>query len=378
MEKVSWPGSFINMSVAYDHQNDFSNAVRSLDSAGYYLSFSEDIFLKQEYLSSYIKTLRKCGNIPLAYSLQDSLLRLNDSIFEFQKQEALLELDAKYQNLSKSDSIQVLERENISNLLKVKSQKWQISFLIILVISILGGGGFTFYYFRQRQIKNRDLAIAQMREEERIRIARDMHDEIGSGLTRISLMGEQLKMLGSEKNKIDIGRITSQSRELSGNLKEIIWAIDPSNDKLDELLFYVRDYIYELFADSEIRTDLEFPEDIPDLIVGSEVRRNLFMALKEILNNIMKHADAGSVSVTFQLENNDLGRPGDRKAGIRATFKVSDNGKGFDAATVKKGMGLDSIRSRTEMLGGKLVLETNPGEGCTFILKEIVINTTKV
>jgi two-component system, NarL family, sensor histidine kinase UhpB len=383
-DMVGLARSFINMSVTYDYHDDCSNAISSLDSASHYLNFSDDIFLKQEYLSHYAKTLRKCGNITLAYSLQDSLLRLNDSIFEFQKRKALFDLDAKYQTRVKADSIQVLEVENTANLLKVKNQKWQISFLFILVISIVGAGGFTFYFFRQRQIMQRDLAIAQMREAERVRIARDMHDEIGSGLTRISLMGEQMKMLGSDKSSI--ARITNQSRALSRNLKEIIWAIDPKNDKMDELLFYMRDYIYELFADTEINTKLEFPEDLQEVAVGSEVRRNLFMAMKEILNNIIKHAEAGSVIVKFQMDENQEGRTEanrpngvmhDRNNSGRVSFKVSDDGKGFDPSTVKMGVGLESIRSRIEKLGGEMVLETIPGKGTTIILKKILLNTTK-
>jgi signal transduction histidine kinase len=392
--------SYINISISYDYHNDCENAISSLDSAGYYLGFSEDFFIKQEYLSNYASTLYKCGNSKLAYSFLDSLLGLKDSIFEVQKRKSMLELDTKYQTRAKADSIQVLDSENTANMLKVNKQKWQISFLFILVLSILGAGGSVFYYFRQRQILKRDLAIAQMREAERVRIARDMHDEIGSGLSRISLMGEQLKMLelkkskgkpakaskeenvhkkgmGSQDLKGNITRITAQSRDLSGSLKEIIWAIDPSNDKLDELLFYIRDYVYELFTDTDIKADLDFPDDLEDLNVGSEARRNLFLSVKEIINNIIKHSEAENVKVSFQLDKHPEGRMRDRYLNQKATITLSDDGKGFDPAQVKKGVGLDSIRARTEKLGGQMVLDTKPGKGTIIVLKNITLNTTK-
>jgi len=359
--------TFINLSVKNIYYNKCSKALSQLDSVGYYLRFSNDIFLKQYYFDHYADALKKCGEINLAYIYLDSLMMLNDSIFKFQKQKEIMELDTKYQTQQKEANIKALKATNAINLLNVEKQRWQISFLIFFLITIVGGGILFFFLFKQRQRKLKELAVLKMREEERVRIARDMHDEIGSGLTRISFMSEQIKMQNhSDKNKDGISKIISQSRNLSKNLREIIWAIDPRNDKLSELMFYFRDYINEFSENTDINCIVDFSEVKEDVEILSEIRRNLFLALKEILNNIAKHADTDSVEVEFHIEDKF------------AYLRVTDNGKGFDEEIVKKGLGLESLKNRTEKLGGVFRLESKINIGTTIMIEKIRLNTTKV
>jgi len=194
-----------------------------------------------------------------------------------------------------------------------------------------------------------------------------MHDEIGSGLTRISFMSEQIRMQkDADKNKERISKIIIQSRNLSKNLREIIWAIDPRNDKLSEVLFYFREYINEFSENTDINCKVDFSEVAEDVEVVSEIRRNLFLALKEILNNIAKHADTDSVEVEFHIEDKF------------AYLKVTDNGKGFDEEIVKNGLGLESLKNRTEKLGGVFKLESKINIGTSISIEKIGLNTTKV
>ncbi len=361
--------TFLNLSVQYNYHNQCNKAISYLDSTGYYLSFSDDIFLKQRYFDLYAGTLYDCGKYKLAYIYNDSLSQLNDSIFAFQKQKELFELNTKYQTQKKVESIKMLETENANTLLKVKNQRWQILFLIFFIVTITGGGTLLFFYVKQKQKKQRELALIKMRENERVRIARDMHDEIGSGLTRISLISEQVKLADKSKNKANngnISKIINQSRQLSKNLKEIIWAIDPANDQFSELLFFLRDYIYEFSSNTSIDCEINFPDEAMDFEVSSEVRRNLFLSLKEILNNITKYADADTVIVSFRIENN-LG-----------FLYIEDNGQGFDPNLVNKGIGLESIKSRAEKLGGKFKIESKLGTGTSIYLNYLVLITTKV
>lgn len=359
--------TFINLAVSDRYQGLCSVALNRLDSASYYLQFSDDIFLKQKLLKQQSITFFECGNNKLAYIFLDSLAKLNDSIFEFQKQKEIFELDTKYQTRQKEENIKILEAENQLNQLQVQKQRWQISFLIFFLIIFIGGGSLAFFLFKQRQKKLRELAILKMREEERVRIARDMHDEIGSGLTRISFMGEQIKLQrDAEVRKNDISKVIEQSRYLSKNLREIIWAIDPTNDKLSELLFYMRDYINEFSDNTGISCKIDFPEYEANLEVTSEIRRNLFLALKEILNNIAKHANAENIQIKFYLKN---------KLGF---LEVEDNGKGFDQEAIKRGVGLDSIKIRTEKLNGVFILKSKIDNGTSIKLKQMILNTTKV
>jgi len=359
--------TFINLSVQNVYYGNCSKALSQLDSVGYYLRFSNDIFLKQYYFDYYADALKKCGEINLAYLYLDSLITLNDSIFKFQKQKEIIELDTKYQTQQKEANIKALKAANAISLLNVEKQRWQISFLVFFLITLIGGGVLFFFLLKQRQRKLKELAVLKMREEERVRIARDMHDEIGSGLTRISFMSEQIRMQkDADENKEGVSKIISQSRNLSKNLREIIWAIDPRNDKLSELMFYFRDYINEFSENTDINCIVDFSEVKEDVEILSEIRRNLFLALKEILNNIAKHADTDLVKVEFHIE------------GKFAYLRVTDNGKGFDEEIVKKGLGLESLKNRTEKLGGVFRLESKINIGTTIMIEKIRLNTTKV
>ena len=359
--------TFLNLSVQYSYYNECDRAIRNFDSTAHYLSFTDDIFFKQHYFEFYSKTLKQCGKYELAYKYKDSLLILNDSIFQFQKQKEIFDLDTKYQTQQKIESIKMLETKNANNKLKVEKQRWQIFFLIFSLITFVGGGILFFFLFKQRRQKLEELAILKMREKERVRIARDMHDEIGSGLTRISFMSEQIKLLSAtDKNTEGISKVIEQSRNLSKNLREIIWAIDPGNDKLSELLFYLRDYVNDFSSNTEISCKIEFPEDFEEIVLAAETRRNIFLALKEMLHNITKHANADVVYVSFYLSNN-LG-----------LLIVKDDGCGFNEESVKKGLGLESIKLRAEKLGGLFKLESKINHGTTISLEQIILNTTKV
>lgn len=359
--------TYLNLSVNNTYHNNCEQALNQLDSAAYYLQSSDDIFLKQHYLKLRSQAFNKCGDNHLAYVYLDSLVNLNDSIFKFQKQKEIFELDTKYQTQHKLEEIKILETKNAVNLLEVQKQRWQISFLIFFLLTFVGGGIALFFLFKQRQQKLKELAILKMREEERVRIARDMHDEIGSGLTRISFISEKIKSQNTDDifNE-SISKIIKESRKLSNSLREIIWAIDPRNDKLSELLFYLRDYINEFSLNTGIDCKIDFPDDIVDFVVGTDIRRNLFLALKEILNNIAKHAKANSVKIKFN-----------EKAKL-AFLSIEDDGEGFDQNQVKKGLGIESIKLRTEKMGGVFILESEINHGTFICLQNLKLNTTKV
>ena len=353
--------TYMNLAVSDYYHKKCSLVIKRLDSAAFYLAFSDDIFLKQKYLKQRAKALRKCGEDRLSYLYLDSLMKLNDSIFEFQKQKEIIELDTKYQTQQKEENIKMLEAKNELTTIKVQKQRWQISFLIFFLITIVGGGTLVFFLLKQRQRKLKELAILKIREEERVRISRDMHDEIGSGLTKISFMGEQIKLQNTDKNSDGIAKIIKQSRLLSKNLREIIWAIDPRNDNLPEMLFYFRNYVNDFCDNTNINCTISFADDIEGFEIASDIRRNLFLVLKEILNNIAKHADANNVNVSFYLENN-LG-----------FLIVEDDGKGFDETIVRKGLGLDSLKSRTKKLNGILNINSSMNKGTKVSLEQMIL-----
>jgi len=191
-------------------------------------------------------------------------------------------------------------------------------------------------------------------ERERSRIAKDIHDDLGASLTRMAFLSELVK---TDETKADVdahaGKIAATARETVSALDEIVWAVNPQSDTLDSLLQYLSHYANKFLEETAISCRLEIPMDIPFLRVTTEVRHNLFLVVKEALNNVVKHSGATEVRVRVILNDQAM------------RIEVTDNGHGMagDAMTGQKRSGLKNMRQRLEALGGALTLESPPGQG---------------
>ncbi len=233
---------------------------------------------------------------------------------------------------------------------------WFRSLSIILIISTLF---FIIRYISQRNLKEKILQLEKETavEKERNRIAQDMHDDLGSGLTKIAILSEVVKkqMTQSEKASIQLERISDSSRTLVDNLQDIIWMLNSKHDQLESLVVYIREYATKYFEQSDIRISFDYPTYKETVKVPETQRRNLFMAIKEALNNIAKHAEATHVHISFNLQKTTL------------TFVVSDNGKGFNMEETRKfANGVKSMQNRMEQLGGTCTISSRPGEGTSI------------
>ena len=196
-------------------------------------------------------------------------------------------------------------------------------------------------------------------EKERDRIARDMHDDVGGSLTRITLLGEIAeaeiaagKISAPDDAKQRIRKISAMSRELVRNIDEIVWAVDPGNDSLEKFASYICHMAEELLKVTPVNCRLDVPAILPNYFLGSDVRHNLFLVVKESLNNVVKHAQATEVLVQMGMKSSEF------------TILIEDNGRGFDADDSKPfALGLTNMRMRMEKIGGSLVLESRPGRG---------------
>lgn len=203
-------------------------------------------------------------------------------------------------------------------------------------------------------------------EKERARIARDMHDEIGAILTRISILTDIEKNNTSEKQTL-VGQIGEASREAVDSIGEIIWALNPKNDTLADLVFYLRRYAAEYFQNSPVEVHITLPDQIPELKLRSQMRRDLFLFVKETLQNILKHAKAVNVRFTIFILNNTL------------ELVIEDDGKGFDEAQLtRRGNGLLNLRRRAADLHGECTIQSSPGMGArTTLLVPLNDDTTQ-
>jgi ligand-binding sensor domain-containing protein/signal transduction histidine kinase len=206
------------------------------------------------------------------------------------------------------------------------------------------------------------IRIARLREIERlrIRIASDLHDDVGSRLTRVAMVTElmQRETPPADPNKPHLETVSGTVREITRAMDEIVWTINPRNDALDNLASYTYQYAEEYFRGSGIRCRLDFPVEIPDQNISTEDRHNLFMAFKESLNNVLKHSKASEVCVALSVENGQI------------IFVISDNGQGMNLAEkTHDGDGLTNIRERLRQIGGSSSIQSTPGQGTIVTLR---------
>lgn len=194
------------------------------------------------------------------------------------------------------------------------------------------------------------LAVIKAQQEERNRISADMHDDLGSGMTAIRLYSELAKKKIDASQVPEIDKISSFSNELLNKMNAIIWTMSSSNDSLGNLIAYIRSYALEYFEGSGIDCRITMPEQVTPIEVPGEKRRNIFLTVKETLNNIMKHAKATKVHIEFQLVPSGM------------LLLIHDNGIGIDKDKLREfGNGLKNMKKRMESSGCHFEVENNGG-----------------
>ncbi|MEO8404187.1 MAG: two-component regulator propeller domain-containing protein, partial [Chitinophagaceae bacterium] len=222
------------------------------------------------------------------------------------------------------------------------------AFIIFLILVVR--------YISRRNLKEKLLRLEkeQAIEKERNRISRDMHDDLGSGLTKIAIMSEVVKkqLNEPEKAKQQLENISSSSRELVDSLQDIIWVLNPKNDTLESLASYVREYGLKFFEPSGTQIHFKYPEKFSPIKLSEETRRNIFLVIKESFNNIAKHAWCNNVTVTIAENSSSI------------LVKIEDDGKGFDESQVRLfGNGLINMKNRISQIGGEYNLASEAGHG---------------
>lgn len=251
-----------------------------------------------------------------------------------------------------------IETDNIYSLpITVKAPWWKTWwFRLLAILSLLGVMHFVSrgYVNRRLEKQRTELEKKQAVEKERNRISRDMHDDLGSGLTMIAILSEVVKkqLAEPEKAKESLEKIAVSSRDLVDNLQDIIWLLNPHNDTLESLSSYIREYGLKYFEPIAVQLEFIFPEQFSNRHLGEEQRRNMFLTVKESFNNIAKYAWCNKVTVTIQETVKE----------IRLTIK--DDGKGFDVNNVRLfANGLKNMQNRIEQVGGSYSITSEPGKG---------------
>jgi ligand-binding sensor domain-containing protein/signal transduction histidine kinase len=230
------------------------------------------------------------------------------------------------------------------------------------VLAIVGG---SVRYVTQRRLQRKLIQLEQRHavERERSRIARDVHDELGSKLTEISFQGSiaQRNMNDVSETRRQIEQMSASAREAVSSLQEIIWAADPESDTLEGLVGHISHFAAEFFRVSEVNGDVFTPPHFPDQKIPAVMRHNLYLAVKEAINNSAKHAQATRILIRIVTHESSL------------EVLISDNGNGFMTASghemngkmKRTRHGLVNMRERLRAIGGQCEISSEPSQGTT-------------
>jgi len=212
----------------------------------------------------------------------------------------------------------------------------------------------------EKQSYETKLVILNAKQKERNRISADMHDDLGAGITAIRLYSELAKNKPGKDILPEIEKISYSANELLNNMNAIIWAMSSSNDSLENMISYIRSYSQEYFENTGIRCRINIMEELPDMVVWGEIRKNVFLVIKETLNNVLKHAKATEVTITLTKVPDGL------------ALYIQDNGVGIDLEKVRRfGNGLKNMKKRMEDMKIDFSIENNNG---TLVTLHYAIN----
>jgi signal transduction histidine kinase/ligand-binding sensor domain-containing protein len=257
------------------------------------------------------------------------------------------------------------EQNQVTDTVKIEVQApwWQAAWFVaaaVVVVVLAIGATVRVWSTRRLRRRLRELEREHAVERERTRIAQNIHDDVGAGLTHISLL-TQSALVDNAPEKLN--RIYEATREITRSLDEIVWAANPTHDTLESFAEYLASNAQRFLHAANIRCRLDFPVQLPSQTVPSQVRHHLFLCCREAINNVVKHAHATSVLIQLSV------RP------VELTVVIADDGRGFqatgkpDPARTNSGNGLHNMQQRMTELGGTCAITAGPeGRGTTVTL----------
>jgi signal transduction histidine kinase len=354
---------YSGMGNTYMSMKDYSNAENYINKA---LQINNEIQARQEASDNYaslseIKKGEDHFDEALLYrekydSLQDTLLaeanRKNMHLLEIKYQTAQKDKQIAQQKLTLAQKQHAIEKKNTWMLLLLFGAAALAAILILSVRS---------YRHRRRLHEQSVLTLQKQyevdtlqakmdaREEERNRIGKEMHDDVGSALTTILYLSDDLKNNTDNKNKITAGQIAGTAGMVVDKMNEIIWSMNREYDTIDDLIAYTRRHAAQFLEKHNIEYHFKAPEPVPDIHLQGEQRRNIYLAVKEALHNVVKHSGANKVDIAFSLNK-------------KFVITIHDNGNGIDVEKLRRfGNGLRNMQQRMESVRGSFEISNDKG-----------------
>lgn len=306
------------------------------------------------------ETYEMLGNNTRALYYYKRSFGLKDSLLGRERYNQLQELQTRYETQKKELEIVSLKQSDLLKSLAIKEKDQSIHRKnttiftgVLLVMCIAGAVYFWVQKQRLKMVFEQQLAIKDTEEKERIRMAKDIHDDLGSGLSKISFLSELILQNKGGNSVENAEAIRETAQKLVVNMRDLIWALDPENTSLQGLVARIREYSHDYLEDFSIKLNLNENNAGLQQPVSKESYRALLMIVKESLNNIVKHAKASVVDIRINIENQVF------------MLTISDNGVGM-ADMHKPGNGIRNMKTRIESVGGEFALNTQNRKGTTI------------
>ena len=288
------------------------------------------------------------GRYKLALEHYKKAMVLKDTLYNQEKNNEITRKEMNYE----FEKMQAAEKAGHEKQLavadvEIKKQKLLkyslISGLVLVLILVFLG----YRTYRTQQLMN----LQTLRNK----IASDLHDDVGSTLSSISIFSEMVKEQSREVNPM-LEQIGESSRKMLDAMADIVWTINPENDQFEKIILRMKSFAYELLGAKKIDFEFEAGENVSQLELPMDVRKNLYLIFKEATNNLVKYSGANKASFSISGNKEML------------TMLIRDNGKGFDVSKDSEGNGLMNMKKRAKDIGASLLIESEAGTGTTLQL----------
>jgi two-component system, NarL family, sensor histidine kinase UhpB len=291
------------------------------------------------------------GNFKQAFEAYKNHIFFKDSAINAKETRKSTEVQMQYE-FDKKQAIAKTEQEKK----EARSERTKY----ILMISFVSAGIIAFLLFNRYRLKKRS-ETQQALLIERLRISRELHDEVGATLSGVSMYSHLTKTqlqssdLAGVENSLNIMQYSSA--QMVNKLNDIVWLMNPDQDSLQKLIQRLEEYARNMASVKNMQVKVDVPADLQERLLPVEKRRNIYLFCKEAINNAVKYSEGTTLELCI------------KECGGNLEFAVSDNGKGFDAVMVRRGNGLDNMQKRADEMGATLMLKSKKNEGVVLSLQ---------
>lgn len=364
----------MTLAETYNQMKQYPRAKKLLDES-YALARKTRASLTefQNIYHEYALTTDGMGQYEAAVQWLDKYIVATDSLNNQETKSLLQDYEVKLKQAEARQ--QLAQKQRSIDLLQDQQQRQRLGLIIatLITVGLVGALVFTYLYTRQRQrtaVREHELAVVQSelqgQQKERLRISKEMHDDLGASLTAIGLLSEVVKTRMGASTTPEVEKISSISADMVTAMNEIIWSLNTKNDSLNGLMAYTRSYASEFIDSTALTLRTEVAELPGEISMRGADRRNVFLTVKEALNNVVKHAQATQVTLRMIPAANHL------------LIEVCDNGHGFipnDKTSLRNGLG--NMQHRMAESGGDCEVLPSPTGTCVKITYPYPVITTR-